>query len=303
MKNPGKICAMLLLLIISGAAGLHAQSKHHLDRATEFILNGQVDSSRMEIDLQMKEPGADKDPDVWYWRGIIYYEMYKRHEITNTASPHRLTALNSFETSLSMDSDSARIQLSRAYLKSIASRFYNDAVATLDTVNYATSVSCYQNYRKAVLLSDPKFDIKKKDTEFYLALASTYLTIYNVDKKANAEFFDSTRNTYMRVLTIDPNNYSANYNLGVLFWNKGVDLMYDIDYDDSLGMVFDVQDRSVELFKQSLPFAEKAYEMEPKREETLIVLSGIYYSLNEFEKSDKYKEMLDNLRNQPKKPD
>jgi hypothetical protein len=79
--------------------------------------------------------------------------------------------------------------------------------------------------------------------------------------------------------------------------------MYDIDYDDSLGVVFDVQDHSVELFKQSLPFAEKAYVIEPKREETLIVLSGIYYSLNEFEKSDKYKEMLDNLRNQPKKPD
>lgn len=297
------ICAMLMLLIISGAAELRAQSHYHQDRAIDFILNGQVDSARKETDLQMAQPGADKDPDVWHWRGIIYYEMYKRYEVTNTASPYRQTALSSFATSLTLDTVSARVQLSRDYLKSIASRFYNDAVATLDTVNYATSVFCYQNYRTAVLLSDPKFDIKKKDTEFYLALASTYLTIYNADKRANAMFFDSTRNTYLRVLTIDPNNYSANYNLGVLFWNKGVDLMYDIDYDDSLGMVFDVQDRSVELFKQSLPFAEKAYEMEPKREETLIVLSGIYYSLNEFEKSDKYKEMLDNLRNQPKKPD
>jgi hypothetical protein len=290
---------MLLLLIVSGAAGLHAQSHYHQDRAIDFMLNGLVDSAHVETDLQMKEPGADKDPDVLQWRGIIYYELYKRYEGTNFTSPYRNIALQCFANSLALDTVSARVQLSRDYCKSIASRFYNDAVSTLDTVNFATSAACYQSYRKAVLLSDPKFDINKKDVEFYLALASTYLTKYNADKKANAQYFDSTRNTYMHVLAIDPNNYSANYNLGVIFWNKGVDLMYDIDYDDSLGMVFDVQDRSVELFKQSLPFAEKAYEMEPKREETLIVLSGIYYSLNEFEKSDKYKEMLDNLRNNP----
>ncbi len=79
-----------------------------------------------------------------------------------------------------------------------------------------------------------------------------------------------------------------------------MDLRYDIDYDDSLDLVFTVQDKSVDLFKQSLPFAEKAYEMEPKREETLTVLSGIYYSLHDFEKSKKYQDMLDKLRSQPK---
>ena len=44
--------------------------------------------------------------------------------------------------------------------------------------------------------------------------------------------------------------------------------------------------------------AEKAFELEPKREETLIVLSGIYYSLNEFDKSKAYQQMLDDLRKQ-----
>jgi hypothetical protein len=229
--------------------------------------------------------------------------MYKKYENTDVQSQYRLTAFNAFKTSLALDTVSARVQNTRDYLKYFATRFYNDAVSTLDTTNHSKSVRCYTLYREAAVLGDPKFDIRKKDIEFYLALASTYTTIYNTDKKKNATYFDSTRNTYTYVLTLDPNNYSANYNLGVLYWNKGVDLMYDIDYDDSLGVVFDVQDHSVELFKQSLPFAEKAYVIEPKREETLIVLSGIYYSLNEFEKSDKYKEMLDNLRNQPKKPD
>ena len=74
--------------------------------------------------------------------------------------------------------------------------------------------------------------------------------------------------------------------------------MYDIDYDINLDSVMAVQNHSVDLFKESLPFAEKAYEIEPKREETLIVLSGIYYSLNEFQKSKAYQQMLDDLRKQ-----
>lgn len=305
MKNKVRIRALLLLLggFLSIAAGLHAQSYYHHDRAWDFVLNGQVDSARSEIDLQMKEPGSDKDPECWYTYGIVYNEMYKKYEGTNVQSPYRMLAFNAFKTVLASDTVSARVQTTRDYMKFYATRFYNDAVSTLDTVHYSQSVQCYSLYRQAAVLGDPKFDIKKKDIEFYLALASTYTVIYNIDRKLNAPLFDSIKNTYTLVLNLDPNNYSANYNLGVLYWNKGVDLMYDIDYDDSLGVVFDVQDHSVELFKQSLPFAEKAYEMEPKREETLIVLSGIYYSLNEFEKSDKYKEMLDNLRNQPKKPD
>lgn len=305
MKNKVSIRALLLLLgvFLSTVAGLHAQTYYHHDRSWDFILRGEVDSARSEIDLQMKEPGSDKDPECWFLYGFVYKEMYKKYENTNVQSSYRLAAFNAFKTSHALDTVSARMQSTRDNVKYLASRFYNDAVSTLDTVNHSTSLNCYLLYRQAAILADPKIDILKKDVEFYLALASTYNSIYNINKKKNAMYFDSTRNTYTKVLTWDPNNYTANYNLGLLYWNKGVDLMYDIDYDDSLGMVFDVQDQSVDLFKQSLPFAEKAYVIEPKREETLIVLSGIYYSLNEFEKSKKYQEMLDGLRNQPKKPD
>lgn len=301
MKNKVSIRALLLfLVVILGTAGLRAQTYYHHDRAWDFILRGQVDSARSEIELQMKEPDSDKDPECWFLYGFVYKEMYKKYENTSTTSSYRLVAFNGFKTALSMDTVSARMQSTRDNLKYLAGRFYNDAVTTLDTVNYQTAVNCYSYYRQAAVLADPKLDILKKDVEFYLALASTYNSIYTTDKKKNAAFFDSTKNTYSRVLIWDPNSYTANYNLGLLYWNKGVDLMYDIDYDDSLDLVFTVQDKSVDLFKQSLPFAEKAYEMEPKREETLTVLSGIYYSLHDFEKSKKYQEMLDKLRSQPK---
>jgi hypothetical protein len=289
---------LLAALLFGGTGTLRAQSSLHFNSALNFLQLGELDSARKEIDLQFKEPGADKEGDTWFLSGMIYKEMYKRNENTNYTSPNREKSLDAFKKALSLDTTNESRQQVRDNIRYIASRFYNDAVATLDTVHYETAIYCYQNYRDAVQLSDPTINIKEKDEGFYVALASTYYAIYNIDKKANAKFFELTRETYLKVLTWNPDNYTANYNLGLLFWNKGVDLMYDIDYDANLDSAMNTQDHSVELFKASLPFAEKAYEIAPKREETLIVLSGIYYSLNEFQRSKAYQEMLDNLRKQ-----
>ncbi len=301
MKKFSHIRTMMILtaMLLSGITCLYAQSDIHYNAAMMFVQRGEVDSAKKEIDLHMKQADAQTDPESWYLYGFVYKEMYKKYENTNFNSPYRNQAIEAYKKSLSLDTVAVRQKATRDQLRYLGGRFYNDAVATLDTARYPTSIICYQQYREAAIISDPGFDIKKKDVEFYLALASTYDAIYNIDKKKNVKYFDLTRETYLQVLTWDQNNYTANYNLGLLFWNKGVDLMYDIDYDINLDSVMEVQNHSVDLFKESLPFAEKAYEMEPKREETLIVLSGIYYSLNEFQKSKAYQQMLEDLRKNP----
>ncbi|HTF03381.1 MAG TPA: hypothetical protein VK826_05115, partial [Bacteroidia bacterium] len=105
MKNKVSTRVLLLLLglLLPGAAGLHAQSYYHHDRSWDFILRGEVDSARSEIDLQMKEAGSDKDPECWYLYGFVYKEMYKRYENTNVQSPYRLAAFNAFKTALTLD--------------------------------------------------------------------------------------------------------------------------------------------------------------------------------------------------------
>ncbi|MCI5054815.1 MAG: hypothetical protein MRY83_01835, partial [Flavobacteriales bacterium] len=56
-----------------------------------------------------------------------------------------------------------------------------------------------------------------------------------------------------------------------------------------------IQDTCVELFKKALPYMSKAYELNPKRPETLHGLSGIYFSLNIPDLSDRYKKELEML--------
>ena len=81
-----------------------------------------------------------------------------------------------------------------------------------------------------------------------------------------------------------------------MFYNQAVQLINQSDYDIDIVALNDIQDNSVKLFRESLPFMEKAYKLDPKRRETLLGLSGIYFSLNEKEKSDLYKQKLQEIR-------
>ena len=286
-----------LLLILICSPVVNAQSSTiHYDAALNYMQKNNVDSAKIEIDLHMQNIDVQLDPENWYLEGFIYKELYKKYENENFNSPYRAKSLNSFKKSLKLDTVIARTKTTKELIRYLAGRFYNDAVLTLDSSNYLTSILCYEQYRDAALILDSILDIKKKDIEFNLALGTIYVEMYNSDKIKNLQFFNLTRDTYMKILNWDPNNYTANYDLGLLYWNKGVHLMNNIDYELNLDSVMQVQNYSVSIFKESLPFAQKAYEMEPKREETLIVLSGIFYSLNDFPKSKAFDAILKDLQ-------
>lgn len=106
------------------------------------------------------------------------------------------------------------------------------------------------------------------------------------------------KSSYNKVLELDPNNIGANYNMGILYYNQAVNLINQSDYDLDIVALSDIQDNSIKLFKESLPFMEKAYSLDPRRKETLLGLSGIYFSLNEFDKSNMFKLKLEEIEKQ-----
>ena len=215
-----------LLLILICSPVVNAQSSTiHYDAALNYMQKNNVDSAKIEIDLHMQNVDVQLDPENWYLEGFIYKELYKKYENENFNSPYRAKSLNSFKKSLKLDTVIARTKTTKELIRYLAGRFYNDAVLTLDSLNYLTSILCYEQYRDAALILDSILDIKKKDIEFNLALGTIYVEIYNSDKIKNLQFFNLTRDTYMKILNWDPNNYTANYDLGLLYWNKGVHLM------------------------------------------------------------------------------
>jgi len=287
--------AIILMLLLITAVVAKAQPDK-VNAAIGLLQKGNLDSAKIYIDAAVKDPVTADNGQVWYYRGFIYKSIYKEREKDNRKSPIRLEALNSFKKSLFLDTTQENVQNNQNNIKFLASTLFNDAGASLDSVNYKVAIEDFDVYKQYYVLVDPSpTNLKQKEIDFTMAIATVYYEIYQGDRAGKLDFLTFTKNAYNKVLTLDPNNISANYNMGTLYYNQAVNLIKQSDYTIDIVALNDVQDNSIKLFKESLPFMEKAYDLDPTRPETLLGLSGIYFSLNDKEKSDMFKKKLDEI--------
>ncbi|MFL5729994.1 MAG: tetratricopeptide repeat protein [Cytophagaceae bacterium] len=157
-------------------------------------------------------------------------------------------------------------------------------------------VNLYQESGKNMELSKMLNQELQKDPgniEYLILLGITYEKLVLQDSTNRVEYFTKAREAYREALKADPNNLKANYNMGLLFYNEAVDKINALPLDTDLIALEDIQQECKDLFKQALPYMEKAYQLNPKNKETLIGLSGIYFSLHDVENSNKIKAELD----------
>jgi tetratricopeptide (TPR) repeat protein len=300
IKRVTHIC--LTLAFVLAFAGAYGQSAEFVAAYT-FIQQKQVDSAKLHIDRAIKDPVAAKDPQVWYVRGFIYKYYYKTKESDNRKSPARVEALRCFRKSISLDSLHKFTSDNNDNLRSLATRYYNDAAQALDTSNYKIPMQNFGMYEEIMKEVDPKIDLTQKEIEFSMALADIYTKLYNKSPKTRENFLELAKDCYNKVLAAQPNNVSANYNMGILYYNQAVRLIKGADYDIDLTSIDGIQDDQVKLFKQSLPLMKKAHELDPQKEEAIQALSGIYFGLNDFESSKRFQEMIDQRKKENHNPE
>ncbi len=129
------------------------------------------------------------------------------------------------------------------------------------------------NYLKVAQQSDPK------NMSFIFAEGTLY------DKMGDTE---KAVDTYKRCLEIDPNYYDAYYNIGVVYFNKAVKLYEDaakIDIKNQKEYEAAQEIADNELSK-SVPYMEKAHEINPTDVSTMKTLRTIYIRLKMADKKD-----------------
>lgn len=115
--------------------------------------------------------------------------------------------------------------------------------------------------------------------QFYSAEAHLYNKIGEYDKAIEK---------YKEAIELDPELFEAQYNLGVIFFNEGVEL------SDSANMITDnvkyeaAKKEADEKFAESLPYIEKAHELNPEDQMIMQTLKTLYYRLK---MDDKYEEI------------
>ncbi|MCT4587326.1 MAG: tetratricopeptide repeat protein [Carboxylicivirga sp.] len=121
----------------------------------------------------------------------------------------------------------------------------------------------------------------EKDPEnpsFYYARGVLY---ENIDK-------DKAIENYEKCLEIDNGFFNSLYNIGVIYYNKGVE-QQNVANDKTTTKEFNAAMKVAnEFWEKSLPYMEKAHEVKPEEAAVLETLKGLYYR---FERMDKYNEV------------
>lgn len=118
-------------------------------------------------------------------------------------------------------------------------------------------------------------------------------TIYDTDSLLMDK--DKALASYKKTVEIDPVHFDAYYNMGAIFYNKGAsqnEEANDVDPDD-FRKYKAVKAEADKLFKEALPYLEKAHELDAKDMATMQSLKLIYYRIGELEKSSAMKAKIE----------
>lgn len=290
---------VILITTFFLTSGLAAQD-NPLKKALELYKSGSLREARALIVKSSNDEQLKKDPNTWYLKGFIMKDLYKMMPDADSTLYFRLASVEAFQHLLGMENASKYLPDALKTIKYLSSTFYNDAVDKVEKKNFDQAKEYFEHFRNTLILSrDKSIDLQEQEIGFQLALGSNYMEEYKKDSSQSKVNLEGAKAAYEKILKIEPNHMKANYNLGVLYYNEAVNLINRMDYDEvDLIAISQIEDQSIELFKQSLPFMELAYQQNPKDRNTLEGLAGIYFSLREYDKSNAYKEKLAVLENE-----
>ncbi len=286
----------IIVLLLTIPIGLRAQLDP-VSLALRAYQRKELTKAQELIDTAITDDKFNTTARAWLFRGFIYKDLYKNDRVSPEGQSQRANAIESFQRTLKIDTAKEFKDDCIQSLKFLSSTLFNDAATALDENEFETAQSYYDDYKGLTLAISPNMDFSARDVQFKLYKASRLSIIH--EKSAPGTDTEAIGSDIVKlfeeVIAIDSNNVSANYNLGIHFYNQGVNMIDNMDYELPFEELFLVQERVMALFTMALPYMLKAYELDPTRIAALQGLSGIYFGLNDIEQSEYYQKKLDEL--------
>lgn len=284
-----------ILVLILAITNVNAQSNVYCrydDMALKAYQDKEFDKARLLLDTAINNcEEVAKDPYTYHVQGFICKDIFKSEQSEDVNSEARECAVNSFIKSLDLDSAGTYRQNNLAALKALATSYYNDAASLFDTNNYHKALALYNRFKAITKIYNPVYDFTQKDIVVSNVMGVVYKEKYLNNKEKNAAYLDSSIACYTKTTELDSMNYSAYYNLGVIYYNKGVDLILSLDEESDLLFVIEAQEKQLEYCQKALPYLKRAYEIRPSKE-IVEGFRGIYLSMNDEEKYQFYTNEL-----------
>ncbi|RLD27338.1 MAG: hypothetical protein DRI54_01255 [Bacteroidetes bacterium] len=288
---------MLFLTMLAGTVFGQNSGKLTYD-SYELYRNGEYKKAAELIDRAIAETEDSISVESWYLRAGIYWGIFNKIDLKSELSDARVVSLISVLEAVELDLDQIYYQQSLVLLEKISTSYYNDAVSA--TINFNIdnpkfAENSYLEYKRIqkILYPDKNFD--EMDVSFYKAEATSFAKAYQVDPSKNKDLFYLTIEALGKVLKIDSNDYGANYNTAIYYYNEGVYQIETIDTQTDITELIIIQKYSSDRFQEAMPYMLKANEIRT-REETLRGLVGIYNVIYDEEKVEYYRAELEKLK-------
>lgn len=271
-----------------------------VDFATKAMLKlqeGDLTTAKQMIDQASTDAKMSTEAKTWHYKAFIYKDVYKSVATQDFSQGITLrdNIVEFVKKSNSLDAKSEHKAENDKLLDYISKTYFNDAKLTAKDAKFDLSNSLLTKYKSTKKIFNPSNDIDVNEINYLLYVGSLYNSIALSDTSYRREYSEKAKNTYLKVIDIDANNINANYNLAILYYNQAVDMIKDLDFETDLIMLSQIQDESVLIFKKSLPFMERAHQLDPKNLSTLKGLEGIYFSLNEKDKTEEVRKKIAEL--------
>jgi hypothetical protein len=279
-----------MLCVVNGFA-----QTDRLNRAQQLLQSKNADLAKLAIDSVIVNPETKGDYISWTTRAYIYFEIYKRSDKLKLNSPIRDTIVSSLKISNSLTPDETFAANNKKLLSNISAGYFNlSKVLLMDSVNYKNSLVAYNKFKENFILAEPGTNFSSRDIEYYLAAGSLYSDIFNNDNK-NTASQEIAKITLLKVLDIQPENPSANINLGIMYYNQAVNLGKGLDYGADFSQIDVVQENIIKLAKQAEQFIIKVYKVDNENVKAVEALHSIYKMLNDKAKEEEFKKKCNEL--------
>ncbi|MCB9168763.1 MAG: hypothetical protein H6594_00250 [Flavobacteriales bacterium] len=256
--------------------------------------NGALNEARALVDEAIGTQEHQQDPEAWLLRGFILKDLFKSGDTAVDGRSSRAEAITSLSRSMDLDTGGLYRENAMQAFDFLAKTCFNDAARALNDLHPERADALFNEYVEAMNAVGRAQEVKAKRIEFENALGTVYTKLYNQDRE-DLTHYEKALHTYERVIELDTDNYGANYNLATLYYNRGVYNIQRIGAGNDIPSLERIQEVSRSFFQQALPYMLKAYEMNPQRRETLLGLEGIYYSLQDNERSEHFRRLYEDL--------
>jgi tetratricopeptide (TPR) repeat protein len=255
-----------------------------------------MDGFAKYLQYRANEPADESYAEASYYAGYTSGLLGKRQDAQhfyeqalrlNYNSPLLYNDLTGLYESLGKDSLAVRT------VTAGRQRFPGDISLRIAEINLLLSLGNFAQVEKLVeeyLAADPR------NVEVLLVAGTVYEKSSQNDSLNRESYFNKRKDVYQRVLALEPDNFSANYNMGITLYNRGVDLIKAQRYDLDIVVLYEILEKVSTLFQQARPYVEKAYSLSPNNLNALKALEGIYYNLNEKEKSRQMRTRLNEMK-------